>query len=61
MRRDRSWTYTPRTMAALGVLTFFAAMAAVFIRSGSVDVGDVGLSVVAGVIVMLVFRWRWKY
>lgn len=61
MARERSWTYTPRTMAAIGLVTFLAALAAAYLRTGSVEAVDFALSALAAVIIMLVFRWRWKY
>ena len=61
MARERSWTYTPRTMAAIGAVTFLAALAAAYIKTGTVGALDFVFSTLAAVIIMLVFRWRWKY
>lgn len=61
MARERSWTYTPRTMAAIGLVTFLAALAAAYLSTGSVEAVDFALSALAALIIMLVFRWRWKY
>lgn len=59
---ERSWSYTPKRMLALGAITWLGSVAAVAIEQErwALDYRTALYATVAAVVVMAVFRWRWK-